>query len=621
LGSGGGTCSGVLPGTDRRDGKHQGGGVAPGAERIAWSTYDGSSNVDATTIRVARVPDCQPEREFHRPGRSDVRLELSNRLLAELKLGALTLSSLTTGAGSATGLPASSLVRAFSLSPEGELIAVAYRARGSREERVRVAHAADAESLNDWTVAEDIGRLRWVSDHSILAIGATSVEIYDVTTGGRTAGGPAPDGTRRLLGANANGTFLAEASGRTVHVRNLATGEEYARIERSAADAFAFLPDVLQMATVDFSTHALRRWTMQGARAVAELGEPPGMHRVEFSRDSAAVYTRAGSAAVAWRLPAPSDLPGPPTENGSAPPATASPYIVEHNEHPIGSNEKGWLELRRGSGGPIVLRLDLDTRVGVLAAALSEDLQLLAVITGKSTRGGWESRLELWEVQSGKRRAAAQLGFLGDRYAGRVQITPDTSLRSPPHARAGSCGAAQTSASLGSFIIWTQSASPFNPAVRSQPVLPPEALRCSTSRPRSKSHASYAPNGSPTLRSAPMGAGSLPWPTTVSLGCGWFGPRILSGKRARAWLDLVADKKVRCVPGVVRYSIRPVLALANTCASQWPHRVFAEHSSKADWCGLSLAQTNLHLSRVHRAEISSGHRQMVAFRFQPTRRN
>lgn len=131
--------------------------VAPGAERIAWSTYDGSSNVDATTIRVARVPDCQPEREFHRPGRSGVRLELSNRLLAELKLGALTLSSLTTGAGSATGLPASSLVRAFSLSPEGELIAVAYRARGSREERVRVAHAADAESLNDWSVAEDIG--------------------------------------------------------------------------------------------------------------------------------------------------------------------------------------------------------------------------------------------------------------------------------------------------------------------------------------------------------------------------------------------------------------------------------------------------------------------------------
>lgn len=268
-----------------------------------------------------------------------------------------------------------------------------------------------------------------MSDHSILAIGATSVDIYDVTTGGRTAGRPAPDGTRRLLGANANATFLAEALGRTVRVRNLATGEEHARIvERSAAFAFAFLPDALEMATVAFQHHALRRWTMQGARAVAELGEPPGMHRVEFSRDSAAIYTRAGSAAVAWRLPAPSDLPGPPTESGSAPSATASPYIVEHNEHPIGSNEKGWLELRRGSGGPIVLRLDLDTRVGVLAAALSEDLHLLAVITGKSTRGGWESRLELWEVQSGKRRAAAQLGFLGDRYAGRVQITPDTSL-------------------------------------------------------------------------------------------------------------------------------------------------------------------------------------------------
>jgi hypothetical protein len=167
---------------------------------------------------------------------------------------------------------------------------------------------------------------------------------------------------------------------------------------------------------------------MEGARAVAELGKPAGMRGIEFSSDSASFYTRAGSTAMAWRLPMPSDPPGPPTENGSAPPSTASSYVIEHNEQPIGSNEKGWLELRRDGERPTVLRIDLDTGVGILAAALSDDLRLLAIITGRSTRGGWESRMELWEVPSSKRRAATDLGLLGDRYADRVQFAPDARL-------------------------------------------------------------------------------------------------------------------------------------------------------------------------------------------------
>ena len=407
--------------------------VAVGGDgRLAvTAVYTATKEVDATEITLWSMPDCSRQLQVLVPGMlqtgSQNPLALSGNGENLVVSSGSTFRLWDVADKSELSLDFADLVFAFALSPDGYQLATLERNRGERERWIRIRDIDGNRMLREWKHPERGGWMQWRSNG--LVVGShDAATIYDPNNGEFVYRHPIRDGKFAL---SPDGRLVAvPIENDIIQLREAVSNTGMARtFHDSEVARLAFAPDNRSLITVDKVKRRIRVWSFENSGAFAELHDDAPIEQIQFSRNGSHLYTATGQNVNAWQLPLSDEHSAPLRQEASAS-ATGlfGQYRIESSDIKGPGGDITTITVRSTKTGLEPHTITLDAHA--LAASVSQNGDRLAVILAmKSTRGGYERRLEVWNVGAGTRitsRAfdpvldadiASYLGFSGeDRY-------------------------------------------------------------------------------------------------------------------------------------------------------------------------------------------------------------
>jgi WD40 repeat protein len=389
------------------------------ASYIATSVYDASREIDASTVTVWQLPEGTSRNHFQRKGRLEkVYLSPQGDYVYALGNGKLWGWNILTGKELEPLAEAQSFY-AMAFSPDGQRVAIAFRKAGTGDRIIRILDVVTGEEKERWVQRGYIVSLAWSANSKrVLAITQDGILSRELITG--------IESIYRLNGSafalSPNQRFVAESgSNYTVRIRT-PTGREHLRLIHNAeVKAAAFRSGTDSIVTLSGSK--LKVWDLGGSRAYAELSDKDPIDRVAFGSNATLMFTGSASLQRRWKLP--------PREKGlehlqeykgaeSIPELSSYRAQASGRFPPDGTNhveifnskeERFWRH---------------EFSANALAAAISDDGRRLAITTGDITRGGWQLKLETWDLVHNKRLGAVPCSQLeGDDSATFLVISPE----------------------------------------------------------------------------------------------------------------------------------------------------------------------------------------------------
>lgn len=397
----------------------------------ATAVYTATKEVDATEITLWSMPDCSRQLQLQIPGRvqtgSQNPIALSGNGENLLVGSSSTLRLWNVKSKSELSFDFADLVSAFAFSPDGGRLATLERNRGERERWIRIREIDGNRMLREWKHPEQGIWMQWGS-HRLVVGNHTAATIYDSGSGELLHRHPIRDGKFAL---SPDGRLVAvPIDNYIIQIREAVSNTELAATSHDREVAsLAFAPDSRSLTTVDEVARRIRLWSFDSSGAFAEIHDDAPIEQMQFSENGQHLYTVAGKSVSAWQLPLPDEHSAPRREEASSSTAgLLDQYRVESLDVKQSGGEITTITVRSTNTAIEPHTITLDAHA--LAASVSQDGDRLAVILAmKSTRGGYERSLEVWNVGSGRRIAtreldpmlntemASYLGFAGeDRY-------------------------------------------------------------------------------------------------------------------------------------------------------------------------------------------------------------
>ena len=196
-----------------------------------------------------------------------------------------------------------------------------------------------------------------------------------------------------------------------IQIRDVVSETEIARGSHGGkVGKLAFAPDNRSLVIVDEGNRQIRVWLFNSTSAFADLRDKAPIARMQFSEDGSHLYTASNHSKGVWQLP--------PLGGSSLPIRQESPekVVMESERYRIRfptetSSDKAGVPLTiyDMKSGQDRQTMTFDTRI--LAASVNRNGEQLAVILPtKSTRGGYERSLEIWNSVTKKQIASRPFG-------------------------------------------------------------------------------------------------------------------------------------------------------------------------------------------------------------------
>jgi WD40 repeat protein len=368
----------------------------------------------------------------------------------------------------------SDLVLSSAFSADGQRLASVERDRGERKYWIRIRQLDGKQAVRQWLHPERVQWLQW-KRHALVVGGQKTISIYDPDNGKLMHRYPIAQ--ERQFALSGDGKLIAKVVGNyTIVIRDVASDTEVARTSHDAEVAnLMFGPHNQSLITVDKVKRRIRVWWFMNDGAFATLRDNAPITMVRFSENEPLLYTQIREGVSTWQLPPPGELSAPHRQETIAESKhfgdyqIAIPVVTNSVEQPTTIT----IHAADNSLQPRTITIDAQA----LAAAVSRNGDRLAVtLAAKSTRAGYQRRLEVWNVRTNTRIAmrafepvldaqmAAFLRFAGgDRYlvvGTRVgvaivdarQLTPVASLYHPDVQNDGTLAATVGSSNI--VRIW-----------------------------------------------------------------------------------------------------------------------------------------------------------------------
>ncbi len=403
-------------------------GVMPvvGGGRLAVASYHGTR--DTTTLTVLDLDECSRVAVFQAPGRS-----YSVRAGGGGLLYALVASARSrvwkVGSPEPLALGANpDLVLDLDLRPRAEQAALLVRNLEDRNTLLTVVDLGGTSPQRSFRFEGRRNWIRWTSAPDQVLVGARG----DVVGFGLEPLRPGPllMSTFRVseqlvqpspaMAWSPATRWLAVPGSSWVSFRRFKPGFGLARRDQVRLGfsgdlaALALGPDGDTAVTI--GNGQIQTWRLEGGREYATLKAPEPLDEVEF--EGRLVRARSGHRAYAWDLPADSSYQ-PLSEREPGPwPARDPRFRVQRPDE----QEARLAVYRQGQSSP-ERTLEFDSRL--LAWTLHGESGRLSVVTGRSTRGGWERQLHLVNLGDGTTRTMSLPGRAEDQTASSLTHTED----------------------------------------------------------------------------------------------------------------------------------------------------------------------------------------------------
>lgn len=317
------------------------------------------------------------------------------------------------------------LIRDIAFSSDGERMALVYRPRDTRDSVIRISDLS-GNNISEQAYTQRLESVQWTSDSPrLLAFGRQETLFIDGTSGKQI--GRFPAGGDAFAVQPSGELLTAEVQDSVVRIRTSQSGDELLRFSvTGGVRSLGFRPDDQAIVTAT-NTH-IRITETDGSGAVAAIGgtgATSSITDIAWALNNDILLSRDAIAITAWRpdIARRGGLEQVEVSAGSH--SINEPYEFQLTADTDRTARKGNMvvEVASTDGGP---GRQIRIKGMVSQPAWSDDGRWFGALIGRSTRGGFESRLELYDLASDGAVLTVELpGFFDDREARFLSVTPD----------------------------------------------------------------------------------------------------------------------------------------------------------------------------------------------------